>query len=58
MLTNSHADTLIINIVGEAGINEYMGQKKPQLILKDFEVKEGGESADPWNHFDVTALPF
>ena len=58
MLTNNHADSLIINIVGEAGINEYMGQKKPQLILQDFEVKEGGEHADPWNHFDVTALPF
>lgn len=57
-LTNNHADSLVINVVGEAGINTFMGQKKPQLILKDFEVKEGGESADPWNHFDVTALPF
>lgn len=57
-LTNHDSDTIIINLVGEAGINSYMGQKKPQLMIKDFEVKEGGENSDPWMNFNIDDLPF
>lgn len=27
-----------VNLVGRAGINEWMGNKKPQIIIKDYEV--------------------
>lgn len=57
-LTMSESDNMIINLVGEAGINTFRGQKKPQLTIKDFEVKEGGAKTDPWNHFNVDSLPF
>ena len=30
-----------INLVGRAGINEWMGITKPQIIIKDYEVLNG-----------------
>lgn len=27
-----------VNLVGRAGINEWMGNRKPQIIIKDYEV--------------------
>ena len=35
-------DTIMINIIGEASINEYKGVYTPQIIIKDVEVTSNG----------------
>lgn len=57
-LTQHDSEDLLIEIVGECGINSYMGQQRPQVMIKDFDVKSGDAATNPWNHFDTDDLPF
>ena len=58
-LTNHNEDLIRLSIVGECSINTYRGQQKPQIIIKDFEAEGLADyEQNPWQNFDVTALPF
>lgn len=58
-LTNHEEDILKIEIVGTCSVNDFRGQKRPQIIIEDFSVV-GLEDfeVDPWNNFEVEVLPF
>ena len=59
-LTNHEDDLLKISIVGECSINDYRGQKRPQIIIEDFSVEgvsEKEQDVSPWAHREDT-LPF
>lgn len=61
MLTLANHDTyeIEIEIVGECSINTFRGQVKPQLIIKDFDVRPVTSDDDnPWQEFDTDVLPF
>lgn len=32
------SDSIIINVVGQPGVNDYMGTKTPQIVIKDVEI--------------------
>jgi single-stranded-DNA-specific exonuclease len=34
----SKGERLVIDIVGKCSINEYKGEKKPQIVMEDYEV--------------------
>lgn len=58
-LTNHEEDLIRLSIVGECSLNTYKGQQKPQIIIKDFEAEGLADyEQNPWQNFDVTALPF
>lgn len=31
-------DSIVINVVGQPGVNDYMGTRTPQIIIKDVEI--------------------
>lgn len=55
-LTNHDSENLLVSIVGTCGINTFRGQKRPQILIDDFEVKE--DTNNPWSAFEVDSLPF
>lgn len=55
-LTRHDSENLLISIVGSCDINTFRGQQRPQILIKDFEVRE--DTGSPWSNFEVDALPF
>ena len=41
-------DSITINVVGQPGVNDYMGTRTPQIVIKDVEIinKESAELLD------------
>lgn len=59
-LTGKSSDKITVSLVGECSINDYRGQKRPQIIIEDFSVEgisEKEQDVSPWIHREDT-LPF
>lgn len=58
-LTKHESDKIVVEIVGECGINSYNGQNRPQINIKDFSVVEyTDEMYNPFGGMDIEVLPF
>lgn len=61
-LTKHDSDEIEIEIVGECSLNTFRGQKQPQVIIKDFDVKSVSpfdpSEDSPWSGIVVDELPF
>lgn len=58
-LTAFEEDIVAMEIVASCSINEYRGQKRPQLIIKDFDARGlSPEEQNPFGGMDIEVLPF
>ena len=47
------SESIVVNIVGQPGVNDFMGAKTPQIVIKDVEIIENNKSESLYDEEDV-----